>query len=143
MEERFDEAEIQALKDFMEVAVQLKKSGILGMLKEALSSPDEAMAGIQADTSLLRLGVLLGAFLEAARRLEGEKIEKLKLNTEDASFCLLNGLASTSPSEAKPRGGLLSLMGALGDPDIQKGLGYLLELAKNLGACMRKMEKKK
>lgn len=143
MEEKFEEAEIQALQDFMEVAVLLKKSGILGMLKEALSSPDEAMAGFQADTSLLRLGVLLGALLEASRKLEGDMIDKLKMNTEDASFCLLNGLALTSPAEAKPRGGIFGLLSALGDPDVQKGLGYILELAKNLGSCLRKLEKKK
>jgi len=142
MEQEFSEVEVEALKDLMEVAVELKKSGMLGMLKELLSSADEAMAGLQADPSLLRLGVLLGALLEASRRLEGEKVEKLKMNAEDASFCLLNGIASTSPAEAKKSGGLMGLMKALGDPDVQKGLGYILELAKNLGACMRSLERK-
>jgi len=136
----FSEAEVQALKDLMDVAVQLKKSGLLGMLKAMLEDTEGAMAGLQADTSLLRLGVLVGALFEAARRLESEEIALLKMNTEDAAYCLLEGLAKTKPAEAEPKG-MMGLIGALRDPNVQKGLGFLIALAKNLGGCMNKQLK--
>ncbi len=143
MAERIEagELEVQALKDLLEVAVKLKKSGILGMLNTLLSDTEETLAGIQADTSLLRLGTLIGALFEAARRLDAAKTPYLKMYTEDASFCLLNTLAETNPAQAQPKG-MMGLMGALRDPDVQKGLGYLIAIAKNLGACLRKMEGK-
>ncbi|MCE4625916.1 MAG: DUF1641 domain-containing protein [Desulfurococcales archaeon] len=134
--------ELEALKELLEVAVELKKSGILGMLKSFLSEGEEALAGLQRDPSLLRLGVLLGALFEAARRLEAEKTVQLKMNVEDASYCLFNTLAEVSPAKAEPKGGIFGLMGVLRDPDVQKGLGYLIAMAKSLGACMRRMEGK-
>jgi len=133
----FSEAEIQALKDLMDLAVQLKKSGLLGMLKTILEDTEGAMAGMQADTSLLRLGVLIGALFEASRRLDGGQIASLKMNTEDAAYCLLNSLAATNPAKAEPKG-MFGLLGALRDPDVQKGLGFIIALAKNLGGCMNK-----
>ncbi|MEB3806073.1 MAG: DUF1641 domain-containing protein [Desulfurococcales archaeon] len=136
----FSEVEVQALKDLLEVALELKKSGLLGMLKEMLSDTEGAMSGMQADTSLMRLGVLIGAMLEAARRLDGSTIAGLKMNTEDTSFCLFNSLASVTPAKAEPKG-MFGLMGALRDPDVQKGLGYLMAIAKSLGACLRSLEK--
>ncbi|MCE4627619.1 MAG: DUF1641 domain-containing protein [Desulfurococcales archaeon] len=134
------ELEVQALKDLLEVAVKLKEMGIIGMLKEFLSNSEENLAGLQADVSLLRLGVLLGAMLEASRRLPGEKTASLKMNVEDASYCLFSSLADTNPAKTK-KVGLTGLMGALRDPDVQKGLGFLIGMAKNLGACLRKLEK--
>ena len=134
------ELEVQALKDLLEVAVKLKETGILGMLKEFLSDNEENLAGLQADTSLIRLGFMLGALLEASRRLPAEKAPMLKMNVEDAAFCLFNSLADTKPGETK-RVGLTGLMGALRDPDVQTGLGFLIGIAKNLGACLRGMGK--
>ncbi len=131
------DVEIQALKDLVEIAVNLKRSGLLGMLKSLLEDYEAALIGLQADPSLLRLGIFIGALFEASRKLEGEKIAALKMNTEDATYCLFDSLASTVPSKAEPKG-LWGLMGALRDPDVQKGLGYIIALAKNLGACINK-----
>ena len=136
--EGLDEFEAEALKELAEIAAELKKTGLLGALKETLASADALMEGIEDDTGLLRLGVLAGALLEAARRLEGEKVAPLKMNAEDAGYCLLNTLSSTKPGEAKPVG-MLGLLKALGDPDVQRGLGFLVAMAKNLGACLGKL----
>jgi len=132
------EVEAAALKELVDVAVELKKSGVLGMLKEIASSADSLMEGIEADTSFMRLGLLLGALLEASRRLDAGKTAGLKMNTEDAAYCLLDTLASTKPGEAK-EAGLVDLLKALGDPDVKRGLGYLLAVAKNLGACLGRL----
>jgi len=135
----FNEVEVQALKDLLEVALELKRSGLLGMLKELLSSTESMMEGMQSDLSTFRLGLLLGAILEAARRLDGEKAVSLKMNTEDASYCLFNSLAATKPGEVQPKG-MMGLMSALRDPDVQKGIGYLIAIAKNLGACLNQLK---
>ncbi|MCE4617979.1 MAG: DUF1641 domain-containing protein [Desulfurococcales archaeon] len=135
----FNEVEVQALKDLLEVALELKRSGLLGMLKELLSSTESIMEGMQSDLSTFRLGLLLGAILEAARRLDGEKAISLKMNTEDASYCLFNSLAATKPGEVQPKG-MMGLMSALRDPDVQKGIGYLIAIAKNLGACLNQLK---
>ena len=135
----FNEVEVQALKDLLEVALELKRSGLLGMLKELLSSTESIMEGMQSDLSTFRLGLLLGAILEAARRLDGEKAISLKMNTEDASYCLFNSLAATKPGEVQPKG-MMGLMSALRDPDVQKGIGYLIAIAKNLGSCLNQLK---
>lgn len=135
----FNEVEVQALKDLLEIALELKRSGLLGMLKELLSSSESIMEGMQSDLSTFRLGLLLGAILEAARRLDGEKAVSLKMNAEDASYCLLNSLAATKPGEVQPKG-MMGLMSALRDPDVQKGIGYLIAIAKNLGACLNQLK---
>ena len=141
MAERIEtgEMEVQALKELLEVAVKLKKTGILGMLNSFLSEYEEALAGLQADTSLLRLGILIGAVMEASRRLEPSKTPSLKMNVEDAAYCLFDTLATTDPAKAEKKG-LTGLMGALRDPDVQKGLGFILAIAKNLGACLNRLQ---
>ena len=136
------ELEVQALKDLLEVAVKLKETGILGMLKEFLSDNEEHLSGLQADTSLIRLGFLIGALMEASRRLPSEKTPSLKMNFEDTAYCLFNSIADTKPDQTK-RVGLTGLMGALRDPDVQAGLGFLIGIAKNLGACIRSMQEGK
>lgn len=135
----YNEVDVKALEDLLEVARELKKTGVLGMLKEFAESYEAMMEGMQADVSTFRLGLLLGAMLEASRRLEAEKAISLKMNTEDAAYCIFNSLAETKPSEAQPRG-MMGLMSALRDPDVQKGLGYLIAIAKNLGACLKKLK---
>jgi len=137
----FDEVEVQALKDLIEVAVELKKTGLLGMLKDFLSDTEDFMSSFANDRSTFRLVALLGALLEAARRLDGAQIASIKKTTEDASYCLLNSLAEVDPAKAEPKG-MMGAMSALRDPDVQKGLGFLLALAKSVGGCLNKLEEK-
>lgn len=129
-----------AVKEALELLLDLKKSGLLSLLKEMVSSADGIMEDMQADTSTLRLALLIGAVLEASRRLKAEKVIDLKMNTENAAYCLFDSLASTKPEESQPKG-LMGLMGALRDEDVQLGLGYLIGIAKNLGSCVKSLKK--
>ncbi len=130
--------DIEALKELAEIAAELKKSGILGALKELVESADALMEGIEDDRGLLRLGVLVGALLEAARRIDGSEVASLKMNVEDAGYCVLEALASAKPGETGDVG-ILGLLKALNDPQVRRGLGYLLAVAKGLGACIEKL----
>jgi len=129
--------ETEALKELLEVAVELKKTGVLGMLKEFLADSEGFMTSIQNDPSIFRLVSLVGAIVEAARKLDGAQIAGLKKNTENTVYCLFNSLSSTEPEKAE-KVGMLGLMGALRDPDVQKGLGFIIALAKNLGGCLNR-----
>jgi uncharacterized protein YjgD (DUF1641 family) len=130
--------EAAALKDLLEVAVALKKSGILGILKEVVSNLEEALAGVEEDVSVSRLLILAGSVLEAARRLDAPQVPELKINLEDASYCLFNALSKTEPAKTEGKG-LMGLLSALRDPDVQAGLGFLIGIAKNLGSCIRSL----
>ena len=103
--------ETEALKELLELAVKLKKSGLLNIAE---------------------------AVLNAAEKIDETQLQKIKKNTEESMFCLFNTLSSTEPSRAEKVKGIFGLMGALRDPDVQKGLGFIIALAKNLGGCLNK-----
>ncbi|MEB3755577.1 MAG: DUF1641 domain-containing protein [Desulfurococcales archaeon] len=133
------ELETEVIKDLVELIKELKKTGLLGMIKEFVKDFEAFLANMQNDTSFTRTFMLLGAFLEATRKLDGSQMAGLKLSTENATYCALDSLSKTDASKAKPRG-LWGLMSALRDPDVQKGIGYVVEIMKNLGSCMNKKE---
>ena len=141
---RVDETglEVAALKELMEVAVLLKKSGILGMLNNFLSDSEALMEAFQNDTSMTRLVALLGGVMEAARRVDGAQMASMKENTEETVHCAFQGLATTDPVKANKMG-MFGLLGALRDPDVQKGLGFVMMLLKNIGTCLNAKEKSK
>ncbi len=136
----FSEVEIEALRELVDIAVELKKTGLLGMIKELLSDTESVLHAILSDTSTLKLVAMIGAVLEASRRLDDSKVPSLKKGVETTSYCLFESLSETDPAKAEPKG-LMGAMNALRDPDVQKGLGFLLALAKNLGGCLRRQEK--
>lgn len=51
---------------------------------------------------------------------------------------LVTGLAGVNLDEVKPVGGIFGLLGALGKPEVKKGLGVALELAAALGKSQPK-----
>ncbi len=137
IEAGLDAASLEALRELAELAAELKKTGLLGMLREFVAKQEELLALFQNDVGLLRLVSLLAAVLEAARTVDGGQVAAIQSNTEKMVGCLLGSLASVDPAKAKPRG-LTGLMGALRDPDVQKGLGFIMDLAKALGGCLNK-----
>ena len=140
-EEKFSEVEVEALQELMEVAVAMKKSGLLGMMKELLADTEAGFHAILSDPVLIRYLALIGAALEAGRRLDPAKIPQAKKTVEDATYCALEGLASIDPAKVEGKG-LFGLLGALRDPQVQKGLGLLIALAKAMGACLEKQAAK-
>jgi len=132
---KFTPEEIAAVKELVEVAVALKKSGTLGILKAMTENGDKLLETISEETAVLRLLSVGNAALEPVRELEVEDVRKLSWNTEELVKALLKALAETNPKEV-PRVGMTGAIGYLRDEDVQKGLGFLLTLAKNLGAVL-------
>ncbi len=129
--------EVDALKELAEVAVQLKKAGIIDALKELLTDYEGKMATISNDIALFRLIALANTILDSLRRLEPSDVQRIKRNSETILYCLIQGLEASDPSNVKPVG-LTGLLSALRDEDVQRGLGLLVGLAKHLGACTRR-----
>ncbi len=132
---KFTPEEISAVKELVEVAVALKKSGTLGILKAMTENGDKLLETVAEEKAILRLTAVGNSALEPVRELEVEDVRKLSWNTEELVRALLKALAETNPKEA-PKVGMTAALGYLRDEDVQKGLGFLLTLAKNLGAVL-------
>ena len=128
--------EVEALKTLADIAVKLKESGLLDMLRIIAEKGAELLPMIQNDISLHRTAALADAAVRAVESLAPDEVVRAKLNTQTITECTLKALASIDARSVKPvgMGGLLS---ALRDKDIQMGLGLLLAIAKALGACVR------
>ncbi|NJF24209.1 DUF1641 domain-containing protein [Thermococcus sp. Bubb.Bath] len=131
----FTPEEIAAVKELVGVAVALKQSGTLGLLKAMAENGDHLLETISEETELLRVVAVGNAALEPVRELETDEVIEVEWNTEELVRALLKALAKTDPKEA-PKVGMTAVFGYLRDEDVQKGLGFLLTLAKNLGAAM-------
>lgn len=127
--------EVAAVKELAEVALALKRGGTLGLLKSMTENGDKLLETIAEEKAVLRLAGIGNAALEPVRELETDDVINLNWNTEEVVRALLKALAKTNPKEA-PKVGMTAALGYLRDEDVQKGLGFLLTLAKNLGAAL-------
>lgn len=130
----FDEESMKALEALMEVAVYLKESGILDLLRIVAERSSELLALIGNDPAVHRASALAGGATRGITRLKPEEIVAAKQSIEKLTECTLRSIAAVDPAEAEPVG-LFGMLGALRDRDVQRGLGLLLAIAKNLGAC--------
>ena len=127
--------EVAAVKELAEVALALKKGGTLGLLKAMTENGDKLLETVAEEKALLRLMGVGNAALEPVRELETAEVREISWNTEELVRALLKALAKTDPKEV-PKVGMTAALGYLRDEDVQKGLGFLLTLAKNLGAAL-------
>ena len=139
--EGFSEAEVAALQELAEIALLMKKSGLLGWLRTIAESGDKLVELAAAEYGLLRLLGLFQAVNAGIQGLEPGEFADARINAEKATKCLFAALSKSEPEKA-PRVGLMGALRMMGDPDVQKGLGFLMMLAKNLGGCMRAGEEK-
>jgi len=133
-EVKLTQEEVVALKELAEVALALKKGGTLGLLKAATQNGDKLLETVAEERALRLLGIA-NAALEPVRELEVSEVRELRWNTEELVGALLKALAETNPKEV-PKVGMTAALGYLRDEDVQKGLGFLLTLAKNLGKAL-------
>ena len=135
-----DEDAVAALEELLEVAVELKKSGVLGWLRALAEMGEKLQELVVSEEPLFRLLGLLQALQGGVSRLEPGEYAQARRNAEETVQCLFKGLTRASPAEA-PKPGLLGLMGALRDERVRKGLGLLLSLAAGLGECAIEKER--
>ncbi|MEB3825383.1 MAG: DUF1641 domain-containing protein [Desulfurococcales archaeon] len=131
-----EEFELQALKELAELAGELKKAGLIDAVKELLTDYEGKMSVISNDIALFRLIALSNTILDAARRFEPSEIQAMKRNAEEMLYCTLNSVGKLNTENVEPAG-LMKLLSALRDKDVQTGLGLIIALAKKLGSCIR------
>jgi len=137
MPEGFDEMltgkRAAALERTLDLLVKLDEMGVLEVVDEVLD-PDVIgyLARLLMHPGLLRAADRLDLVFEA--------LGKLDIEAATSQVELVNKALKAVPEEAEPVG-LLGLLGALGDPDVQRGLGFLVEFLRNLGRALAEKEK--
>lgn len=132
------EKELESIKTLARVAVSLKEAGILDLLAELAERSEEILTSMAGDRSLYRTLGVADALQTGVNKVGDDDFIDAKAALEELARCGLKGLAYAY-REAKPVG-LLSLLGAIRDPDVQKGLGILIAIAKGLGAACGESE---
>jgi uncharacterized protein YjgD (DUF1641 family) len=130
------EEEVKALKEFVEIVVNLKRAGLLDFLKFLSEKAEDATVLLSYSPGLFRALALADGALEAIEKAEPNDIIEAKKLMINVTNCSLKAMAKAA-SEKPRRVGLGGLLSALRDPDVQTGLGLLIAIAKQLGSCIR------
>ncbi|CCC81090.1 DUF1641 domain-containing protein [Thermoproteus tenax] len=114
---------IDVVKDLVDALFEFKRSGILDDLLQAVAA-----------LRFITEGLLTKDFMERISKLqEVALIAGTNLSADSSKVdCITNAIATADGS--KPIG-LWGLLNALGDPEIQRGLGYLMSVLKKIGSC--------
>ncbi len=114
---------LDVVRDLVETLFEFKRSGIL-----------DDLVNLAASVRFFTEGVLSKDFIERLSRLqEVALIAGTNLSMDPSKVdCITYALASAN--EVRPVG-LMGLLSALRDPEVQRGLGLLVAILKRLGAC--------
>jgi uncharacterized protein YjgD (DUF1641 family) len=113
------------LKELVNTLYDFKRSGVLDDLLNAAAS-----------LRFFTEGLLTRDFMEKVAKLQEVALiagTNLAMDTSKID-CLTYAIAAAD--DAKPVG-LFGLLSALRDPEVQKGLGFLIAVLKKLGSCQR------
>jgi Uncharacterized conserved protein len=116
---------IDVIKELVNILFEFKRSGVLDDLLNAAAS-----------LRFLTEGLLTRDFMERVAKLQEVALvagTNLAMDTSKID-CLTYAIAAAD--DAKPVG-LFGLLSALRDPEVQKGLGFLIAVLKKLGSCQR------
>ncbi len=127
--------EVEALQTLIETAIKLKESGILDMLYTIAEKSEELLMLLGNDVAVQRGLGLANAVQRGIEALEPEEVRDAKPVIEALTSCSVKALASTRLEDVKPKG-LLGILGALRDKDVQTGLALMLLIAKSMGSCI-------
>ena len=130
--EMLDEKSLEALVSLAEAAAKLKESGLLDLLTTMAEKYEELLLYTSSDRRVYHALGLVEAMLTGMKNVDPWKA---KPAVEKLTECIMTALSPETIEKAEPVKGVLSLMRALKDPNVAKGLGILLSLAAALGKC--------
>jgi len=136
------EVQAQALAQLLDAIVGLKRSGLLGLLSYIADKADESFLAAATDPALMRLLAVLASLQRGITRVDADDLSRAQNNLEDLTSCAFTALGRTDVSEER-RLGLLGAADKLMDPDVQTSLWVILEVAKQLGRCVRESSGKR
>ncbi len=138
--ELLDEKSMEALISLAEAAAKLKESGLLDLLVTMAEKYEELLLYTSSDQRVYHALSLVEAMLTGLKNLDPWKA---KPAVEMLTSCVADALSPETIEKAEPIKGILSLMRALKDPYVAKGLGILVSLAAALGRCASAAGKEK
>ena len=130
------EVQAQALAELLDALVNLKRSGLLGLLSYLADKAEESFLAAATDPALMRLLAILSSLSYGISKVDATDLSNAQNNLADLTSCAVEALGKVDLSAARGVG-LLGLMRSLSDPDVSQGLGVLLEIARQVGACIR------
>ena len=133
------EEDAKTVEELIRLARQLKVGGYLGIFTEMTANGDVLLEHIAGERAVIRGAALAEAAMDPIKNMSPTHVPKIRHNLTHLTGPLLEALAQTNPKEA-PKVGMFGALKYLSDPGVQKGLGFLLELAKNLGKAMDEYE---
>ena len=126
----------EELKGLLEQLIELKRSGIIDSLMLIVNRFDELLEYLFQEPTLFRLlSILVDGGLGAVKNLDTSDVLKIKDTLRTLGSCVGKNISPETITNAQPVKGLMGLWRALGDPDVQRGLGIALALLKQLGKC--------
>jgi len=133
------EEDARVIEELIKVARHLKAGGYLSLLTEMTTNGDLLLEHLANERAVIRSLGLAEAAVDPIKNLPPEKIPALRYHVLHLVGALVEALVETNPKEA-PRVGMFGALKYLNDPQVQKGLGFLLTLAKNLGKALEEYE---
>ena len=130
------EVQAQALAELLDAIVNLKRSGLLGMISYLADKAEDSFLSAATDPALMRLMAILASVNNGITKVDATVFANAQNNITDLTTCAFEAISKVNLSEPR-KVGLLGLMRELSDPDVSQGLGILLDLAKQLGSCVR------
>ncbi|ADY00435.1 hypothetical protein VMUT_0219 [Vulcanisaeta moutnovskia 768-28] len=124
---------IDEIRGLLDQIIELKRSGVIDALMLIVNRFEEVIQYLFQDPAVFRLlSILVDGSLQAMNKLDTQDVLRLKGLVQDLGGCMGKNL---DLANAKPVGGLMGLWRALGDKDVQRGLGVAMTLLKALGKC--------
>jgi len=123
----------KALEQLAEIAAKLRENGLLDLLAIIADRYDEILLRRLDDKRIGNTLNLVNAVLDGIGSAATPGAENLARNL---TACIIDSADPQKLLEAKPIRGVISLLEALNDPHVSKGLGVLIEYARRLGQCM-------
>ncbi|ESQ26583.1 MAG: hypothetical protein JCHSAcid_02350 [uncultured Acidilobus sp. JCHS] len=131
-----------SLAKLLDAIVGLKRSGLLGLLSYIADKADESFLAAATDPALMRLLAVLASLQRGITRVDADDLSRAQNNLEDLTSCAFRALGRMDVSEERKLG-LLGAADKLMDPDVQTSLWVILEVAKQLGRCVRESSGKR
>ncbi|WP_376792234.1 DUF1641 domain-containing protein [Thermoflexus sp.] len=123
----------EALERALSLLVRMNESGALAFLEDVTELVPDSLSYLM-DPRLLKIGANLAYLLHGVELLEPTLITVIMSRLVEE----LNRELTPERMRELPRAGPASLLKAMGDPDVQRGLGILLLFLKVLGRAFHR-----
>ncbi len=133
------EEDARVIQELITLARHLKAGGYLSLFTELTTNGDLLLEHLANERAIIRGLGLAEAAMDPIKNMPPDKMPKLRAHILQLVGSLIEAISETDP-KAAPRVGMFGALKYLNDPQVQKGLGFILTLAKNLGKALDEYE---